>query len=297
MSSAFRLLAQEMMWDTLGEVVGRQAQQLARRAERLGRRSRGSLRLDRGVAMPRYVTAVDIHGMPGNYHGESFEGDVSAAAVYDRGAFMRAVGSLGPYTEEFARSALRYLTKHVRRPRRVLDLGCSVGHSTLPYCEAYPGAEIHAIDTAAPMLRYAHARATARGRTVHFSQQNAERTDFPDGHFDLVVSHATLHETSTAAMQRIFDECFRLLAPGGVTLHGEGPPWDRLPLFDAAVHDWDTHCNAEPFISKMHDLDQRRMLIAAGFRPENYIDQYVESRYTGTSGSTRGQAWFFGARR
>ncbi|MBM3503433.1 MAG: class I SAM-dependent methyltransferase [Alphaproteobacteria bacterium] len=297
-SSALRLLAQEMMWDTFGDATERQLPALAAAADRLARRARGTLRLDPSVAMPRYVTAVDIHGMPGNYQGELGSGDLFAGAVYDQGAFVRAVGSLGPYTEEFGRTAIRYLKGALsREPKRILDLGCAVGHSTLPYCEAFPDAEIHAIDVAAPMLRYAHARAEARGMVVHFSQQDAEHTSFPDGYFDVIVSHATLHETATGAMQNIFNECFRLLAPGGITLHGDGPPWDRLPLFDAAVHDWDTHFNAEPFISKMHDLDQKAMLLAAGFSESDYIDVWVESHYTGTSGSTRGKAWFFGARK
>ena len=34
------------------------------------------------------------------------------------------------------------------------------------------------------MLRYGHARAEAMGATIHFSQQNAECTDFADGSFD-----------------------------------------------------------------------------------------------------------------
>ncbi|WP_457825662.1 methyltransferase domain-containing protein, partial [Staphylococcus aureus] len=58
-------------------------------------------------------------------------------------------------------------------PRRILDMGCAVGHSTLPYCDAWPEAEVHAIDVGAPVLRYAHARAESLGKTVHFSQQNA----------------------------------------------------------------------------------------------------------------------------
>ena len=38
------------------------------------------------------------------------------------------------------------------KPRRILDLGCTVGNSTLPYAEAFPGAEIHAVDVSTPLL-------------------------------------------------------------------------------------------------------------------------------------------------
>jgi len=37
-------------------------------------------------------------------------------------------------------------------PRRILDLGCGVGNSTLPWAEGFPGAEVHAVDVAAPLL-------------------------------------------------------------------------------------------------------------------------------------------------
>src|SRR5205807_7337786 len=86
--------------------------------------------------------------------------------------------------------------------------------STLPYVDAYPEAEVHAIDVAAPMLRYAHARAEALGRRVHFSQQNAESTNFRDESFDLIVSHILLHETSAKAVRNIVRECHRLLRKG-----------------------------------------------------------------------------------
>ena len=53
------------------------------------------------------------------------------------------------------------------------------------------------------------------GAAIHFSQQNAEKTDFADGSFDLIVSHIFLHETSRTAVDNILAECRRLLKPGG----------------------------------------------------------------------------------
>lgn len=98
-------------------------------------------------------------------------------------------------------------------------MGCTVGHSTLPYKEYYPDAEVWGIDAGAPVIRYAHARAQAFGLDVNFAQMNAEKTNFVDGHFDLVVSHILLHETSGKAMPNIFNECNRVLAPGGIMIH------------------------------------------------------------------------------
>lgn len=74
----------------------------------------------------------------------------------------------------------------------------------------------------AGLLRYdASARARVINQTVHFAQQNAEATEFPDGSFDLVVSHILLHDIPGAAMRRVFAESYRLLKLGGVMVHLE----------------------------------------------------------------------------
>ena len=127
------------------------------------------------------MSAVDIHCMPGGYASEVMDQDVRAAAIFDRGTFLNVCGTQGAMHDARGRTAVAYLlTEHADlKPARILDMGCSVGQATLPYATYYPHAEVHAIDVAAPLLRYAHARAESVGRAVHFSQQNAERTDFP----------------------------------------------------------------------------------------------------------------------
>src|SRR5690606_1141847 len=131
---------------------------------------------------------------------------ITAGALYDRGVYIYASGQLGAENDDKGRSVIEHYldVQHPDfAPEYILDMGCSVGHSTLPYVERYPGAEVHGIDVAAPMLRYAHARAASLGKSVHFSQRDAEQTGLPDQSFDLVVSHILLHETSTKAVQNI----------------------------------------------------------------------------------------------
>lgn len=149
-------------------------------------------------------------------------------------------------------------------PRRILDIGCGVGHATLPWVEAFPDAEVHGIDVGAALLRYGHARAESLGRAVHFHQMNAERTGFPDGHFDLIVSHIVLHETSTRALPAIFAECHRLLAPGGAMLHVDQPKFDDDP-WATFLQENETHYNNEPFWRAFRRVDQRALAVTAGF--------------------------------
>ena len=151
------------------------------------------------------------------------------------------------------------------RPKRILDMGCTVGHSTLGIADVFPEAEIHAIDVAAPCLRWAHLRAEGAGKAIHFSQQNAEKTSFPDGHFDLVLSVIMLHETSGKAIRNIFREARRLLRPGGVMAHCESRQYYAKEPFDAAWHRWGTKYNAEPFMTTMHELELQGLARECGF--------------------------------
>ena len=279
-SSALRLLYQEILWDSVGDSIDRQLPQLVDRSKKIARgKTKGSLKLDPSVTVPRYLNAVDIHMMPGNYDREWMEDDVFAGAIYDRGVYLRSIGNRGTYGEDYGTS----FAAHVRQAwpglkvRRVLEMGCAAGGSAVGLAQGFPGAEVHGIDVAAPMLRYAHARAESLGVPVHFSQQNAEATNFPDGHFDAIFGFALLHETSSTALPKILKEVHRLLSPGGVALFREQLAYSRVSLFQAAETDWDTYNNAEPFYGRLFDMDRSKIFVDAGFKAENVLDVPVMS--------------------
>ncbi|MSQ71902.1 MAG: class I SAM-dependent methyltransferase [Betaproteobacteria bacterium] len=283
MWSALQVTAQEMEWDVVGERIERELPELIERAKAFGTSPtrKGSLKLDPALVPPRYAAAIDIHRMPGNYHIELAEEDVFAGVLYDAGLFVHFHGGYGPLNDETGRVTIHYLqTNHPEfKPRRILDLGAAIGNSTLPFVDAYPGAEVHAIDVAAPVLRYGHARAEALGKTVHFSQQNAEHTNFPDGHFDLIVSHIMLHETSSKALPVIFKECHRLLAPGGLMLHTEPPFFHKHnpDPFDRFTNDWNTYYLNEPFWGPLQKHDLPEIAVAAGFGRDKAFDTLTPS--------------------
>jgi SAM-dependent methyltransferase len=281
--SALERNSQEMMWQAVQLSIERQLPQLIEAAKK-AERGLGSLRLTPDFVPPAYVTAVDIHLMPGGYHTEVMEGDVAAGALYDRGVYVYVGGRMGPQNADVGQSAAAHLRKmHPDfQPRRILDIGCTVGNSTLPWADAYPGAELHGIDVSAPILRYAHARAESLGKAVHYSQQSGERTDFPDAHFDLIVTHFLLHETSRKSLRNIMREAHRLLAPGGILMHAEMPSYKGLSAFDEFMLDWDTLNNNEPFWAGSRELDPALEAEAAGFPRESVFEAYPESYYCTT---------------
>lgn len=270
---ALKRTSQEMMWDSVNTSVERQLPELTERAKDKAQ-PLGSLTLNADFPIPTYQKAVDIHCMPGGYHTDFREDDITAGAVYDRGTYLYGLGWLGPLNDDFGQSAVHnYLKKEYPdfQPAKILDLGCSVGHSTIPYVDAYPEAEVYAVDIGAPMLRYAHARAESLGKRVHFSQQNAEHTNFPDGSFDLVVSHILLHEIPVPAIRHVLHESYRLLAPGGMMVHVEASLYSQMDAFSAFIYDWETANNNEPFWSAMRSLDLVAEAQKAGFAEDKVI--------------------------
>jgi SAM-dependent methyltransferase len=270
--AAANRIAQELLWESTNISIDRQLPELIEKAKTLSAQSKAKLDLPENFETPRYVTALDIHCMPGGYATEVTEDDVSVGVLYDRGVYLYAMGYMGPLNDDMGRSVCNYVKRNLKgfSPKRILDLGCTVGHATLPFKELFPDAEVWGVDVAAPQVRYAHARAAALGLDVNFAQMNAEKTTFPDGHFDLIVSHILLHETSGKAMPKIFKECERLLAQGGYMIHADLPPFDLMDPFTQFILDNETWYNNEPFWGAMREMDQVKLAKDAGF-PEDTI--------------------------
>ncbi len=155
MFGSLQRTSQEMLWHGVSETVARQVRGLDARAGPAPReKHRATLALDSVLLPPRYMSAVDIHCMPGGYAGEAM-GETAAGAIYNLGVLHYAMSSLGPNNDMAGGRMIAALESGFGelRPKHILDLGCTVGNSTLPSREAFPEAEIHAIDVSAPVLR------------------------------------------------------------------------------------------------------------------------------------------------
>jgi ubiquinone/menaquinone biosynthesis C-methylase UbiE len=278
--SSLQRSSQEMMWKSVQLPVERQWKKLLDTSKKASSKY-STLELDPDLKIPKYHRVVDIHCMPGAYHTEQAKDDVAAGAIYDRAVYIYAMGRMGPYNDDIGASTVAWLKANNPdfKPKRILDMGCSVGHSTVPYVEAYPDAEVYGIDVGAPILRYAHARAESMKKKIHFSQQNAEKTNFPDGHFDLIVSNIMVHETSNKAWKNIAKECHRLLKKGGIMAHTETPPYKDMPLFDEFMMDWDTYYNNEPFWGSSHLIDPKQVAEEFGFDVDSVFEVMAPSAF------------------
>ncbi len=301
-SSSFRQWAalthasQSLMWQAI-EVTARRVSAEAERRYRLlreqGARAGGSLELDPELRVPPPIGNTEIHRQPGGFVGGA-DPDVSPGLRYLGAAMIYSPGKGNVEAGGDARG--RLLAQLVGEkfpdlaPRRILDLGCGVGVHAQAVALAYPQAEYHAVDVAAGLLRLAHLLAEERGIAIHFHQRDAAATGFPDGHFDLVISHILFHETSPQRLPRILAECRRVLRRGGAMLHLDvATQTTRLGLADQVMNDWQVRWNGEPFWTGFAERDMRAEMVAAGFAPAQ-----VFAEHRGRAGGNL--AYVFGAR-
>ncbi|WP_341526421.1 class I SAM-dependent methyltransferase [Nostoc sp. UHCC 0302] len=181
------------------------------------------------VTVPYYYSSQNFHGIKGGYLNPG------AAVSYD--PITQYV--LAP-NEIIVRQALIDAIKV--KPRRILDLGCGTGSTTLMLKQAFPQAEVIGLDLSPYMLVRAEDKARTAGLEIIWRHGNAEKTSFRDASFDLVTASLLFHETPNAVSLAILRESFRLLVAGGQVLILDGNQKTLRQL------DWLNDIFEEPYI-------------------------------------------------
>ncbi|GGW24697.1 class I SAM-dependent methyltransferase [Streptomyces xantholiticus] len=164
--------------------------------------------------------------------------------------------------------------------RRILDIGSGPGVISGLLAEAFPYAEVVAVDATAPLLQRALARAAQGGLADRLRTHHAELPDGIEhlGEADLIWASGSVHHlgdqrAATAALAR-------LLRPGGLLAVVEGGlPARHLPRdigigrpglesrIGAAVDEWFSRMRAELPGVKDEVEDWRALLADAGLTP------------------------------
>ncbi|MBZ8182125.1 class I SAM-dependent methyltransferase [Oscillatoria salina] len=108
------------------------------------------------------------------------------------------------------------------QPRRILDLGCGTGSTTVLLKQAFPDAEVIGLDLSPYMLFMGDRKAQQQGLEIKWVHGNAEATDLEEASFEVVTASLLFHETPPAVSKAILREAFRLLKPGGQVIILDG---------------------------------------------------------------------------
>lgn len=207
------------------------------------------------VIYPDYYSSQNFHGIEGGYLNPS------ASVTYDP-----ITQYVLPPNETWVRQGL--IDRIGGTPRRILDLGCGTGSTTLMLKQAFPQAQVIGLDLSPYMLVMAEHKAKAAGLMIQWRHGNAEETGLPDASFDLVTASLLFHETPPAVAKTILRESFRLLMPGGELLILDG---NQKTLRQV---DWLTQVFEEPYIKDYATQSVEAGMGAASFEAVQTHDHW-----------------------
>jgi ubiquinone/menaquinone biosynthesis C-methylase UbiE len=103
----------------------------------------------------------------------------------------------------------------------ILDLGSGTGYLSIEIAKEAPSLRVYGIDLSRRMVKIArrHARGVDNARFVF---GNAARLPFKDNSIDLVISTGASHHWRMPRL--VFEECYRVLKPGGEAWIYDGCP-------------------------------------------------------------------------
>jgi ubiquinone/menaquinone biosynthesis C-methylase UbiE len=137
--------------------------------------------------------------------------------IHDLEIVTEPVGTPGFFREldQYRFDKLRYLPHVVRFPsysgQRLLEIGCGAAIDLVRF--ARDGAVVTGVDLAETSIELARQNFAHAGLTAELCVMNGEALQFGDETFDVVYAHGVLQYTADA--QKMVDEIYRVLRPGG----------------------------------------------------------------------------------
>jgi len=121
--------------------------------------------------------------------------------------------------------------------KKILDIGCGAGWYSIQYAKG--NANVYAIDLSSNTIKNTKIIIDNLGLNINLEQGNAEKLNFPDNYFDLVISNGVLHHTPD--YKEAIKETYRVLKPGSLsklTFYRKGILHNRYiwPILRNAMH-------------------------------------------------------------
>ena len=214
----------------------------------------------------------------------------SAALTVHAPIFVKTKGSLdknGDLTlrDNFNMNMLYMFNKMNFKPKRILDIGCSTGLSTLKLHETFPNAEIIGIDLSPYFLAVANYELQTKAslydarKSVSYMHRNGEDTTMGRGDVDMVSMCLVSHELPEAASINVFKEAYDVLPSGGViSIMDMDPQSAFFKKFASNPFAFAAFKSTEPWIQEYVRMDLVQRLKEVGFEDIQIAPNSVRHR-------------------
>ncbi|MGD1850843.1 MAG: class I SAM-dependent methyltransferase [Cyanophyceae cyanobacterium] len=179
--------------------------------------------------------SVNIKDYPGyyarNFHNQT-DGYLSddSARLYDLQVEILFSG----VADAMRRRVIAPLKARLRgagRSPKILDIACGTGRTLRNLQAAIPDASLYGIDLSPHYLRRANETLRTLPETLpQLVQGNAESLPYTDGYFQGITNVFLFHELPGRIRQRIINESYRVLAPGGICVICDSIQQDDIPI-------------------------------------------------------------------
>ncbi|HHP7244725.1 MAG TPA: class I SAM-dependent methyltransferase [Elainellaceae cyanobacterium] len=148
---------------------------------------------------------------------------------------------------------------------RILDVACGTGRTLKFLQSAIPNASLYGVDLSSAYLRKANELLSQQtGALPQLLQANAEELPYRDGYFHAITCVFLFHELPAPVRQRIIDQCFRGLQPGGVFVICDSIQRAESPEFEPLMENFPAMFH-EPFYRNYTEDNLSDRLRHAGF--------------------------------
>lgn len=172
-----------------------------------------------------FSPGIEVEGYPQyylrNFHHQT-DGYLSDASanLYDLQVEILFGGTADPMRRRILaplKQALGTLADTSARQLRILDIACGTGRTLKLLRAAFPQAALFGTDLSPAYLRKANQLLSQNpGELPQLLQANSESLPYLDNYFHALTSVFLFHELPGPVRQKVIDECFRIVMPGGM---------------------------------------------------------------------------------
>jgi ubiquinone/menaquinone biosynthesis C-methylase UbiE len=234
----------------------------------------------------QFGSEIEREGYP-NYYLQNFhyqtDGYLSdlSANLYDLQVELLFNGSADAMRRRILaplKQGLANFTNVAASQLRVLDVACGTGRTLRMIRGALPKAALYGVDLSPAYLRKANQLLSEiPGELPQLLQANGEQLPYLDNYFHGISSVFLFHELPPQARQKVIEECFRLLQPGGVLVICDSMQAIDSPEFQTMMENFPAMYH-EPYYRHYTTDNLEERLEKAGFVDIEITNHFV-SKY------------------